>query len=221
MDFEKALRFVETYAREYLLYLLDFFRRKRGDARTEVDTQEGKIVVYAMISASIGLLLSHKFVSNQDLTSQAFAIALFVKFAYWLAIALFLHLMLAALRARTDFMVSLLTTLTVMPVAYALGGYAAYLMNKLSWLWIEQPAVREAADALKAAAQGQAAAGHYGYKGAVAVQLVVATIYFPRVLSRNPELAHWRVAIASVGVSLLLGVVQLAAYLQNFKIRGV
>lgn len=220
MDFEKALRFVETYAREYLLYLLDFFRRKRGDANTEVDTQEGKIVVYALISASIGLLLSYKFVSQRDLTREVFAVELFVKFAYWLAIALFLHLILVAVRARTDFMVSLLTTLTVMPVAYALGGYAAYLMNKLSWLWIAQPAVQEAADALQAAAKGQTAVSGYGYMGAVCAQLAIAVVYFPRVLSRNPDLARWRVAIASIGVSLLIGFVQLAAYIQNFKIAG-
>lgn len=217
MDFEKALRFVETYAREYLLYLLDFFRRKRGEATTEVEAPEGKIVVYAMISASIGLVLSYKFVSQRDLTSEIFAVELFVKFAYWLAIALFLHLLLVLVRARTDFMMSLLTTLTVMPVAYALGGYAAYLMNKLSWLWTEQEMIREAANQLKA---GQSVASGYGYVGAVTAQLAIAVIYFPRVLSRNPALSGWRVAVSAIGVSLLIGVVQLAAYIQNFQIKG-
>lgn len=220
MDFDKTLAFLETYFREYLLYLLDFFRRKRTDATTAVEAPEGKIVVYAMISASIGLFLSHKYVSQRDLTGEAFAIELFVKFAYWLAIALTLHLLLVIVRARTEFMVALLTTLTVMPVAYALGGYAAYLMNKLAWLWTEQTVVREVADQLNASAHAQNTISAYGYLGAVATQLAIAVIYFPRVLSRAPNLAPWRVAIASAGVSLVIVVVQLAAYIQNFGVTG-
>ncbi|AAK24808.1 hypothetical protein [Caulobacter vibrioides] len=210
MDFEKALSFAEKYSREYLLYLLDFFRRKRGDLRTDVEQPEGKIVVYAMISASIGLFLSYKFVSGVDLTAQAFFIELFVKFAYWLAIALFLHLILLVTRAQAAFMTALLVTLTVMPVAYALGGYAAYLMNKLSWFWVDLDANAKAPS--NDANFGAVLTQHdYAYFGAVLTQLVIAFIYFPRLLSRDGALARWRVAVASMGVSLFIIMVQLVA----------
>lgn len=208
MDLERALSFAEKYAREYLLYLLDFFRRKRSEPSTNVENPEGKIVIYALISASIGLFLSYKFVAETDLTAQTFAIELFVKFAYWLAIALFLHLLLVVMRSGVDFMTPLLVTLTVMPVAYALGGYAAYVMNKLSWFWVDL-------DSNTRAHLG------YAYFGAVTVQLAVAIIYFPRMLSRDGALARWRVAAASAGVSLFIILVQLVALIGRIEGKAV
>lgn len=51
----------------------------------------------------------------------------------------------------------------------------------------------------------------YAYFGAVLTQLVIAFIYFPRLLSRDGALARWRVAVASMGVSLFIIMVQLVA----------
>ncbi len=204
MDFEKALSFVETYSREYLLYLLDFFRRKQGDTKTGVEHPEGKIVVYAMISASIGLFLSYKFVSDTQLTQDAFAVELFAKFAYWLAIALVLHVLLILTGVRPEFMTSLLITLTVMPVAYALGGYAAYLANKLSWLWVDP-------EKAKYAYRG------YAYFGAVIAQLGIALVYFPRMVSRMTNATRAQIGASCAGVSTFIVIVQLIALIGRLE----
>jgi hypothetical protein len=196
MGFETTLRFLETYAREYLLYLLAFFRPRPPETRSDVDTPEGKVVIYAVISASIGLVLSFASV-GRVLKANEFAVELFSKFAYWLAIALALHLTLKLLRARADFMVSLLAVLTVLPVAYALGGYAAYLLKYVGWLWWTNsyPAA---------------------YAAAILAQLAITIVYLPRILARETVLGPLRTSLATGVVALLILAVQLFVALFQF-----
>lgn len=206
MDLEKSLTFAETYAREYVRYLLEFFGRA-PDAVNPKDarTPEGKVVLFAMLSAALGAFLGQKFISGGAIAQGDLMIRVLLEFLYWLSLSILLELALFVLRAAPDFMDSILTTLKVLPVAYAMSGFAAFLAYNLALAFMADPVAEP---------EGP----HNAARAAAAfAELAVCAVYLPTSLRRLHKTGWLRAILASLMVLLVISMVHFTAYWTTVK----
>ncbi|HEX7759772.1 MAG TPA: hypothetical protein VF459_09735 [Caulobacteraceae bacterium] len=201
MDFEKILQVSETYFKEYFLYLFSFFRQSPEVFEDAIDKPSGKIAIFSTISAAIGVYLSNKYVSNQLLSGSAFVEAIGSEFSYWIAMGAVLYSASWVLDRSTQMADCMSAILRVFPVAYALGGYAAYIYHFVAPVWI-------------------AGRGHSigAYAADVGIQFGVLVLYLPHSIRMKTQLGKLRTAGLSavvIAAALMVGMFVYVSYAYN------
>jgi len=196
MDLEKTLQFVENYARGYIGYLLAFFGEPAATKDAEAADPFRTVMIFGIISTFLGAAFGFHGVSGHFPTGEVLIRRISVELAYWVALAALLFVLLKAMRAPSSAMDALLVVFSVMPVGYALGGYASYLMSMAARIWsTAQWATLQA------------------YGASVAVQMVISAIYFPVYIARMAALGRARTTIGSTVLVVVVAAVQFFYFL--------
>jgi hypothetical protein len=204
MDLDKALQFVENYARGYVLYLLAFFGEPSPE-KSELDAEDPfkTIVLFSLLSAYLGAVFSSRAISGLFPHQGDLLVLISQQFAYWMALAFVLYVVLRLSGAPKVGLEVLLTVLTVTPVAYAIAGYGSYLVAVIGVAFVAHDSdVRWPA-----------------YLAELIIQLGLLAIYFPRYLSRVKGLSRRQTIGGSVALVLVIVVVQVFYFAEGMKRR--
>jgi hypothetical protein len=195
MDLEKALEVAETYSREYLLYLLSFFDDNADNSPNDIKSPQGKIVLFSLISAAIGVYLSNKYVSNTVIPYQGIAGNAATELLYWIAAGVAIYIVLLALRAKVAVIDCLSAALRVLPVGYVLGAYTAYAYHYSAYLW-------------SSGANG----GPWPYVADILAQDLVLIVYLPGSIGAIPKVTKAQKLISTTIIVLSILFVQVGVY---------
>lgn len=194
MDLEKAIGFAETYVRQYVAYLLAFFGESVDPAQeAEAPDPFKTVLIFSLISAFLGTSFAWHAVSGEFADSKTIAERMSLQFAYWLALAIFLLLVLSIMRTGVRMMTAILIVFSVTPVAYVIGGYAGFLWQYVARLW--QPT--------------WTASRVEAYWAIVLVQFAISGIYFPAYIYRLAAMDRVRTAVSASLLLLLIALVQI------------
>ena len=129
MDLTEILKTAETYARDYLRYLLHV--ADRGKFREKVNEFDPKVVTFSLISLFIGNYIYQHNLGNHDTSQGEFTELIFSTYSLWivLSIVLYFGVNLGA-TAKIGFTPALTAILRVLPMAFvtaaALGDLAEH-----------------------------------------------------------------------------------------------
>lgn len=204
MDLDKLLTSVEERAREFILYILSFFRRDSDsyqDALTEV---ENKVVIFSLAAAVIGVYITRRYIRGQILEGQALWDAVIGQLLFWIGLSALLHTSILLVRLPIKVMQSVTVVFKVLPVAFVAASYMTYLAFSFldeglsGLLKVDNEFSRVIASAA----------------GAI-VELIMVAIYLPNMLYRLAPAFPGRVVIASCVVALTFGAILARDYELN------
>ena len=161
MNFAELLQTLETYAVDYVRYLLSItsraaFRRRQQDI-------DPKLLTFSLISLGIGYYFYQKYVRGLAIDDTTMLSDLVAEFSVWVALSLLAYWVISVRRGRqTAYTGVLIGLLRVMPVAYVVGGYASFLIVNLWQLWARH-----------------ACAPWYAYAGDFLIRLSIVAVYLP------------------------------------------
>ncbi len=172
MNFSEILETVDTYAREYIRYVLSVASRTAFKA--EAADFDPKLINFSLISVALGSYLFDRFVRHAGL-SQGDLIDRMVRiFSTWLFIGVVLY---AGLNLRSKikiaFSPSLSIVLRVLPVAFMLSTYVATVVAQVARLFASP-----------------ACAGWWGYLGLSVNETVIILMFLPISIARYVEYDH-------------------------------
>ena len=135
MGLEDSLKFVETYAKDYLHYILAFFKQLRHEAEDPPPTlDDGRLLIFSLMNAVIGAALQGLFVQHTNLDKIAFPQIVIIEVCYWLALCIVTHALLNSRRAPAHFADAITAILGVAPAAFVIGAYSAFVVYYLALL---------------------------------------------------------------------------------------
>jgi hypothetical protein len=184
MDFEGALTFFETKARDYVLHVLGFLTStapKAADPAASPD--DGPLnqdaLAFGLISLAIGVTLQGVFIDHQKLEGIPFVARFITEGCFWLFLSVLAHLVLNVGRHVAPYSLTMVAAITVLPTAFMVGAYATFVAanfaNFLKWNAPDFPGLVD-----------------------IAVQMVVIIRYYPRSLQTPVPISHARIVLATI-----------------------
>jgi len=208
VDFEQVIKALEAYARAYVHYVLSFFGGMRevganpdtGVIRPEPKLSDGSLIIFSFFSAAIGITLEGLFNSTSQFADATFPEKLIILVAYWLFLATFMHFVINLGKHDGSFSQVLSTVLQIVPVAYVVGTYIAFVAYCLVLSWAPgEEASRWAAAAL------------------VIAQLILLTLHLPRATRGVDGPGPGARLSATWGLIVLVGVIQTVLFLASLE----
>jgi uncharacterized membrane protein len=153
LDIDDALKFAEDRTRDYYYHLVSVLgpRAARREARGEAPEApagdaaphgravkvgppriEGASFVYGLISLAIGVTLQDLYVGGKNTAQIDFASRFASQICFWVLISLVLYIVVNVGRRTADYTTAMLVTLTVLPTAFVVGAYAAFVAHGLA-----------------------------------------------------------------------------------------
>ena len=134
MNFTELLETIDTYAREYIRYVLSVASRTAFKA--EAGDFDPKLINFSLISVILGSFLFDRFVRHAGFSQSDMLDRVVRVFSTWLFISVVLYVGLNfRSRIKIGFSPSLTIVLRVLPVAFMLSTYAATVMAQIARLF--------------------------------------------------------------------------------------
>jgi hypothetical protein len=190
MDLDGAIKTFETYAVDFVRYILSVFGRQAF--RRRAPELEKKLFTFALISAALGAFLNLKYVSGVAVGEGDLVTPIVTEFSIWIALSLLVWIgMGLGRRGSTPYTPALTAVLRVVPVTFVLGAYAGFLLANVAQLWTS-----------RGCAPWQA------YAGIVATRFVLIAAFMPlsialvgeRLSRGRARTVGWAVAVAMLAV---------------------
>ena len=227
MDLRDTLKFIEDYAKSYVQYMLSFVgsvdpqpatpagsKTPKSKAAALPPVDDGNLFTFGFLNAVIGATLQWLFMhdlafglfaGNAAFGDVAFAQVVIVELCYWLLLSIILHTAINFRDGKAHFSQSLTVILKVVPIAYVLSSYGAYVGYFI--------------------ALGLASGAHAPWFGAVAYVLahwLLLTRFLPRAAARiteAPPRQQRRAAWCVIGVVIAVQTLLLLATMPEDFVR--
>lgn len=149
MGIEDSAKFVQDYARSYIHYMLAFFgalgpqagamakgkgRGKAGARAPDLTLDDGSLLIFGLFNALIGGALQGLFIQRLAFKDINFPQIVIVQVCFWLLLTIILDFLLSVRERKAAFSETLTAILRVVPVAYVIGAYAAFVTYFLALL---------------------------------------------------------------------------------------
>jgi len=133
MDFGKAVELAEKYVREFVLYILFFFRGRETEEEEDVLalSDMNRSMVFAIMSAILGAYLWQVLVIDLPKFEDDIGIVLAKAMMRWLTLGLVLYFLMRLFGIRVHIIVPILSVFRVFSVSRIAGVGAAYVMSGL------------------------------------------------------------------------------------------
>jgi hypothetical protein len=134
MDLESVIQTFETYAVDYVRYILSLFGREAF--RRRAPDLEKKLFSFALISALLGSYLDMKYVSGLPVGESDLATPVITEFSIWIALSVVVWVGMGVARSgHQAYTPALDAVLRVLPVTYVIGAYVGFLMTNVAHVW--------------------------------------------------------------------------------------
>ena len=183
MNFTELLETIDTYAREYIRYVLSV--ASRTAFKDEAGDFDPKLINFSLISVILGSFLFDRFVRHAGFSQSDMLDRVVRVFSTWLFIGLVLYIGLNfRSRTRIGFSPSLTIVLRVLPVAFMLSTYAATVMAQIARLFASA-----------------ACSAWWGYSLLTLAETTIILIFLPISVARYVEYDHAPTVDHAVGHS--------------------
>lgn len=172
MNFTELLETIDTYAREYIRYVLSV--ASRSAFKAEAGDFDPKLINFSLISVIFGSFLFDRFVRHAGFSQGDMLDRVVRVFSTWLFIGVLLYVGLNfRSRTRIGFSPSLTIVLRVLPVAFMLSTYAATVVAQIARLFANS-----------------ACAAWWGYSVLTLAETAIILMFLPISVARYVEYDH-------------------------------
>ena len=138
MSLKDTVEPFEEYSRGYVFYLLSFLGGHRGVDDPPPTLNDGKQIVYVIISAFFTALLQGMVDNKLNFTGIAFPELVILRLCFWIVLCAVLHSVLSTKKNHVDITTSASIMLHVAPVSAVFAAFLSFLFySALYSLWGE------------------------------------------------------------------------------------
>lgn len=209
MEFTKAIEIAEKYLRDFVLYLVHFFRGKDAEYEQEIAFDDvNRSIFFGIVSAVIGAYFWDLFiVQKTELDGNVWSI-LAESLIEWFSLGIMLYFIMKVFGIRVNIILPILSVFRVFSVSRLVAVYAAYLINSLlsAFSGIEEYIVVASALPITAA---------------YAVQVLMLWMYFWRETADYIKLESLRIRVrlatfVFLCIATLIAIIPYSEYLANY-----
>lgn len=181
MEVENIISALEKYLREFIVYLVKFFKPSVDDEVYDDHENYNKSVVFALLSTAIGAYLWNRYIIVGGTTGSDIFGIMVDNFLKWISLGVVLFLIIKIFIANIPIVRTVISVVKVFSVAHVLGIYMAYVSLNTYWLFSRPEDFAESSIKVSAST-------------AYLIELVILWFYLPREIKQivGPEPARWR-----------------------------
>lgn len=211
MEVESIITALEKYLREFIVYLVKFFKPSVDDEVYDDHENYNKSVIFAIFSTAIGAYLWNRYIVAGGTTGSDIFGIMVDNFLKWISFGVLLFLTVKAFVRNVPIVRTVISVVKVFSVAHVIGIYMAYVSLNTLWIFTRPEDFAEMSVKVSVSA-------------AYLIELAILAIYLPREVRQmvGPETARWR-RWAIDGVYLtLIAILMLTplAMVQNDQLTG-
>ncbi len=181
MEVESIVSALEKYLREFIVYLVKFFRPSTEGEVYDDHENYNKSVIFAIFSTAIGAYLWNRYIIHASTKSSDIFGIMVDNFLKWVSLGVLLYLVIKLLMRGVPIVKTVISVVKVFSVAHVIGIYMAYVALNAFWTFAppEDFAANSTAISMSAA---------------YLIELAILWIYLPREIRAivGAETARWR-----------------------------
>ena len=177
MDIDGMVKSVETYLRQFIIFLASFFYPR---SRNQEYDDANNTAVFAILSAGFGAYLWNHYITHDSATGADLFGVVVDSLLRWFSLGVVLYAMLAVLQVEATFMHTVLGTMKVIAIAHIVAIYLGYLITSALWVFFRDLSANFAAGT------------------AYIFELIFVVLYIPREALPRPyhKTPMWKLVIA-------------------------
>ncbi|WP_309623667.1 hypothetical protein [Novosphingobium sp.] len=145
MDVEKVIAALEKYLREFIVYLVTFFRPTVTEEIYDDHENYNKSVIFAIFSTAMGAFMWSRYILHEPNSAKDIFGLMVDNLLKWVSFGILLFVIVRLFRRSIPIVRTVIAVVKVFSVAHVIAIYLAYLAINFFWLWSE-PACREVAE---------------------------------------------------------------------------
>ena len=169
MDVEKIIAALEKYLREFIVYLVTFFRPSVTDEIYDDHENYNKSVIFAIFSTAIGAYMWSRYILQEPNNTNDIVGLMIDSLLIWISFGILLFLIIRMFGREVPIVRTVITVVKVFSVAHVIGIYMAYIVLGATVLLSTLECAEEHSTALSMAC-------------AYLIELAIIFIYMPREL---------------------------------------
>lgn len=134
MEVENIISALEKYLREFIVYLVKFFRPSVDGEVYDDHENYNKSVIFAIFSTAIGAYLWNRYIILASTKSSDIFGIMVDNFLKWVSFGVLLYLVIKPLVRTVPIVRTVISVVKVFSVAHVIGIYMAYVALNAFWL---------------------------------------------------------------------------------------
>lgn len=167
MDVEGIISALEKYLREFIVYLVTFFRPTVKEEVYDDHENYNKSVIFAIFSTAMGAYMWSRYIlEERENTKDIFGLMV-DNLLKWLSFGILLYLVIRIFKKNVPIVRTVISVVKVFAVAHVIGIYLAYIATNAVWMFSTEQCDNEMAMKISA-------------MWAYLIELLIVMIYLPR-----------------------------------------
>jgi hypothetical protein len=181
MEVESIVSALEKYLREFIVYLVKFFKPSVDDEVYDDHENYNKSVIFAIFSTAIGAYLWNRYIAGGGTTGSDIFGIMVDNFLKWISFGVLLFLVIKLFVRNVPIVRTVISVVKVFSVAHVIGIYMAYVSLNTFWLFSRPEDFAEMSTKVSISA-------------AYLIELAILWFYLPREIREmvGPGAARWR-----------------------------
>lgn len=169
MDVEKIIAALEKYLREFIVYLVTFFRPTVTDEIYDDHENYNKSVIFAIFSTAIGAYMWSRYILQEPNNTKDILGLMIDSLLMWISYGILFFVIIRMFGREVPIVRTVISVVKVFSVAHVIGIYMAYIVLGATVLFSTLECAKEHSTALSMAC-------------AYLIELVILYVYMPREL---------------------------------------
>lgn len=127
MDVEKIIAALEKYLREFIVYLVTFFRPSVTEEIYDDHENYNKSVIFAIISTAIGAYMWSRYILKEPNNTKDIFGLMIDSLLMWISYGILLYLVIRMFGRAVPIVRTVISVVKVFAVAHVIGIYMAYI----------------------------------------------------------------------------------------------
>ena len=134
MEVEGVIAALEKYLREFIVYLVTFFRPAAGEEIYDDHENYNKSVIFAIFSTTIGAYMWSRYILHEQNNTKDIFGLMVDNLLKWVSFGILLYLIMRIFTKAVPIVGTVISVVKVFSVAHVIGIYMAYVAINTIWM---------------------------------------------------------------------------------------
>ena len=145
MEVEGIISALEKYLREFIVYLVTFFRPTISEEIYDDHENYNKSVVFAIFSTTIGAYMWSRYILHEQNNTKDIFGLMVDNLLKWVSFGILLYLIIRIFKKSIPIVGTVISVVKVFSVAHVIGIYMAYLAINTVWMFSSEQCEKDVA----------------------------------------------------------------------------
>lgn len=134
MEVEGVIAALEKYLREFIVYLVTFFRPSVNEEIYDDHENYNKSVIFAIFSTTIGAYMWSRYILHEENNTKDIFGLMVDNLLKWVSFGILLYLIIRIFSKAIPIVGTVISVVKVFSVAHVIGIYMAYVATNAIWM---------------------------------------------------------------------------------------